>query len=72
VPARENGRVDLERLSSTFKVSAQTIRKDLNELCDRQLLQRIHGGAIVGSGVENVSPGIIFVYSNIFFRLIIN
>lgn len=53
--ARENGKVDVEKLSSTFMVSAQTIRKDLNELCDRQLLQRIHGGAIVGSGIENVS-----------------
>lgn len=55
VLARENGRVDVEKLSATFNVSAQTIRKDLNELCDKQLLQRIHGGAIVGSGIENVS-----------------
>jgi DeoR family glycerol-3-phosphate regulon repressor len=53
--AREHGRVDVDELSSTFNVSPQTIRKDLNELCDRQLLQRIHGGAIVGSGIENVS-----------------
>ena len=53
--ARENGRVDVDELSTTFGVSPQTIRKDLNELCDRQLLQRIHGGAIVGSGIENVS-----------------
>lgn len=53
--ARENGRVDVEKLSNIFKVSAQTIRKDLNELCDKQLLQRIHGGAIVGSAIENVS-----------------
>lgn len=53
--ARENGKVDVETLSTTFKVSPQTIRKDLNELCDKQLLQRVHGGAIVGSGIENVS-----------------
>lgn len=53
--AREHGRVDVDGLSTTFTVSPQTIRKDLNELCDRQLLQRIHGGAIVGSGIENVS-----------------
>ena len=53
--ARENGRVDVEELSTNFNVSPQTIRKDLNELCERQLLQRIHGGAIVGSGIENVS-----------------
>ncbi len=53
--ARENGRVDVDDLSLRFEVSPQTIRKDLNELCDKQLLQRVHGGAIVGSGIENVS-----------------
>ena len=53
--ARENGRVEVDVLSSSFEVSPQTIRKDLNVLCDRQLLQRVHGGAIVGSGIENVS-----------------
>ncbi len=53
--AGKNGKVDVEKLSVTFEVSPQTIRKDLNTLCDRQLLQRIHGGAIVGSGIENVS-----------------
>lgn len=55
VLARENGKVDVEKLAATFTVSAQTIRKDLKELCDKQLLQRVHGGAIVGSGIENVS-----------------
>lgn len=53
--ARENGRVDVESLATAFTVSPQTIRKDLNELSDRQLLRRIHGGAIVGSSIENVS-----------------
>lgn len=53
--AREQGRVDVDELSRSFEVSPQTIRKDLNDLCERQLLQRIHGGAIVGSGIENVS-----------------
>lgn len=53
--AREHGRVDVEELSTSFNVSPQTIRKDLNVLGDKQLLQRIHGGAIIGSGIENVS-----------------
>ncbi len=53
--AREHGRVDVEELSQSFNVSPQTIRKDLNDLCEKQLLQRIHGGAIVGSGIENVT-----------------
>lgn len=53
--ASRQGRVEVDQLSTRFSVSPQTIRKDLNELCDRQLLQRFHGGAIVGSGIENVS-----------------
>lgn len=52
--ARAQGRVMVEELASRFAVSPQTIRKDLNDLCDRHLLQRIHGGAIAGSGIENL------------------
>lgn len=53
--ARESGRVNVEDLARRFDVSAQTIRKDLNDLCDRRVLTRIHGGAIVASGVQNLS-----------------
>ncbi len=53
--AQKNGRVEVDALSTSLEVSPQTIRKDLNVLCDKQLLQRVHGGAIVGSGIENVS-----------------
>lgn len=53
--ARVAGRVFVEELSLRFEVSPQTIRKDLNELCDRRLLSRIHGGAIVSSGVSNLA-----------------
>jgi DeoR family glycerol-3-phosphate regulon repressor len=53
--AKKKGRVIVDQLSAFFKVSPQTIRKDLNELCNKQLLQRVHGGAIVGSSIENVS-----------------
>lgn len=51
--AREQGRVDVESLASRFDVTPQTIRKDLNDLCERGLLQRYHGGAVVASGVAN-------------------
>jgi DeoR family glycerol-3-phosphate regulon repressor len=51
--ARQRGRVDVEWLSAYFDVTPQTIRKDLNDLCERQLLQRIHGGAVYPSGVTN-------------------
>lgn len=52
--ARATGRVGVEDLAARFAVTPQTIRKDLNELCDRRVLSRIHGGATVSSGVENV------------------
>ena len=53
--ARKHGRVNVEELASRFDVSPQTIRKDLNELCDQRLLTRFHGGAIIASGVENLA-----------------
>ncbi|EFO31573.1 glycerol-3-phosphate regulon repressor [Roseibium sp. TrichSKD4] len=52
--ARRNGRVSVDDLAKRFDVSPQTIRKDLNELCDRRLLARTHGGALLSSGIENV------------------
>jgi DeoR family glycerol-3-phosphate regulon repressor len=53
--ARVTGRVSVEDLAARFEVTVQTIRKDLNDLCNRRLLSRIHGGAVVASGVENLS-----------------
>ena len=52
--AREVGRVLVDDLAVRFEVSPQTIRKDLNELCDRRLLARVHGGAVLASTVKNV------------------
>ena len=53
--ARAFGRVMVDDLARRFEVSAQTIRKDLNDLCDHRSLTRIHGGAIIASGVENLA-----------------
>lgn len=51
--ARQAGRVEVEGLSNHFHVTPQTVRKDLNELSERGLLQRIHGGAVYPSSVTN-------------------
>jgi len=53
--ARDAGRLDVEALAARFGVSPQTIRKDLNELCDQGLLQRFHGGAMLASGIANLA-----------------
>jgi DeoR family transcriptional regulator, glycerol-3-phosphate regulon repressor len=53
--ARQSGRVLVEELAARFDVTPQTIRKDLNDLCDQRVLTRVHGGALLSSGVENVA-----------------
>ena len=53
--ARQTGTVLVEDLAARFDVTPQTIRKDLNELCDGRMLSRTHGGAMLTSGVENVA-----------------
>ena len=53
--AREAGRVSVDDLAVRFAVTPQTIRRDLAELCDARRLTRVHGGAILASGVENLA-----------------
>jgi DeoR family glycerol-3-phosphate regulon repressor len=53
--ARQTGNVTVDDLALRFDVTPQTIRKDLNELCDTRLLARTHGGAMLSSGVENLA-----------------
>ncbi len=52
--ARGSGRVAVDDLVTRFDVTPQTIRKDLNELCDLGVLQRFHGGAMFAAGVANL------------------
>ncbi|MEZ5479255.1 MAG: DeoR/GlpR family DNA-binding transcription regulator [Thiolinea sp.] len=52
--ARTQGQVLVDELVRQFEVTPQTIRKDLNELCEMKLLARVHGGAVLASGIANV------------------
>jgi DeoR family glycerol-3-phosphate regulon repressor len=49
--ARDAGKVTVEALAGHFNVTAQTIRRDLAELCDSGQLTRVHGGAMMPSGI---------------------
>ena len=48
--AKASGRVEVDDLASRFDVSVQTIRRDLGELADQGLVDRVHGGAILRTG----------------------
>lgn len=51
--AKLEERVLVDDLAARFEVTPQTIRKDLNDLCEQRLLTRIHGGAELPSSVAN-------------------
>ena len=53
--ARRQGFVAVEALATELGVTPQTIRRDINELCEQNLLQRYHGGAGLPSSVENLA-----------------
>lgn len=52
--AQKDGKVEVDALSERFDVSVQTIRRDLAELSDAGRLERVHGGAMLPSGVANI------------------
>jgi DeoR family glycerol-3-phosphate regulon repressor len=52
--ARSEGRVIVETLADRFGVTLQTIRRDLTDLSDAGLLDRVYGGAVIRKGVANI------------------
>jgi DeoR family transcriptional regulator, glycerol-3-phosphate regulon repressor len=52
--ARAEGRVMVEDLAQRFDVTLQTIRRDLSDLADAGHLDRVHGGAMLRTGVTNI------------------
>lgn len=53
---RSAGRVRVNELASRFSTSAVTIRNDLNELHQRGLVLRSHGGAVLPDTILRESP----------------
>ncbi|MDE1212940.1 DeoR/GlpR family DNA-binding transcription regulator [Vibrio aestuarianus] len=52
---RSNGVLSSTILSNQFSVSVQTIRKDLNELSDKGMVKRVHGGICLPGANDNLS-----------------
>ena len=44
--AMTNGEVSISELASRFQVSIETIRRDINLLCKKNLLKKVRGGAV--------------------------
>jgi DeoR family glycerol-3-phosphate regulon repressor len=52
--ARKDGKGTGEGLADHFGVTVQTIRRDLTEMANAGKLERVHGGAVLPSGVSNI------------------
>ena len=55
--AQTQGKVSTTDLSINLGVAVQTIRRDLRQLCAAGVLERVHGGAVLPSGVANIGYG---------------
>lgn len=53
--ARSEGILLVDNLVDRFDVTPQTIRKDLNQLCEEGELLRTHGGARIATNIENMA-----------------
>ncbi len=51
---RQEGLLSIEVLSQTFGVATQTIRRDVNWLCEKGVLRRVHGGVTLPSSTQNI------------------
>ena len=55
--AQDTGKVATTDLAINLGVAVQTIRRDLRQLCAAGQLERVHGGAVLPSGVSNIGYG---------------
>lgn len=55
--AQSHGKVLATSLATELNVAVQTIRRDLRQLCATGVLERVHGGAVLPSGVSNIGYG---------------
>ncbi|NOD64257.1 MULTISPECIES: DeoR/GlpR family DNA-binding transcription regulator [unclassified Ruegeria] len=52
---RQSGLQSITDLSRQFDVATQTIRRDINALCDEGLARRVHGGVVAPSNPVNLN-----------------
>jgi DeoR/GlpR family transcriptional regulator of sugar metabolism len=56
---RETGAVRVAELARELGVSDMTVRRDLEVLHDRGLVEKVHGGATALSGLASYEPGFV-------------
>ena len=52
---KEHSEVQIDELAAMFSVTAQTIRRDVNVLCEQGLARRVHGGLSLPANLTNTT-----------------
>ncbi|MDK9736517.1 DeoR/GlpR family DNA-binding transcription regulator [Vibrio sp. D404a] len=52
---KSNQDVQIDHLADQFAVTTQTIRRDVNQLCEQGLARRVHGGVSLPTALTNTS-----------------
>lgn len=52
----QHGRASVQELANNFQVSESTVRRDLRDLEEQELLRRTHGGAVAVLQNDNIEP----------------
>jgi DeoR family transcriptional regulator, fructose operon transcriptional repressor len=55
----ERGRLSVAALAERFRVTTETVRRDLSALEARGLVRRVHGGAVPRSALTAFEPGLV-------------
>lgn len=55
----QQGRASVQELANHFQVSESTVRRDLRDLEEQELLRRTHGGAVAVMQNDNVEPSFL-------------
>jgi DeoR family transcriptional regulator, fructose operon transcriptional repressor len=55
---RERGRMSVVELAQEYDVTTETVRRDLSMLEDRNLVRRVHGGAIPADALTLIEAGL--------------
>ncbi|WP_419875085.1 DeoR/GlpR family DNA-binding transcription regulator [Candidatus Pristimantibacillus sp. PTI5] len=56
---RQHGRASVQELSNHFEVSESTVRRDLSDLEEQELLRRTHGGAVAAMQSNSSEPSFV-------------
>ena len=55
---RERGRISVVELAQQYDVTTETVRRDLSVLEDRNLVRRVHGGAVPADALTLLEAGL--------------